>query len=220
MSDASESAARVQESAHGDPAAASMDELSDDVLHLLRLVRELSDGQKAQHGQIESSISELRDVLRQHATELHNLRRDLLDQRRAQASRSAFDAVHPAIDQIELVHASLPDRESDSARHISAVLSALRMVLRGLGFAPFSVDVGDPFDPARMECVEYAEGEQGVVLAVLRPGYRTDDVVVRRCGVAIADPAAAASTTEDPQQPEAAEHETETEPRAEIEDDE
>jgi molecular chaperone GrpE (heat shock protein) len=158
-------------------AAGSFEELADDVL-LLRMVRELQ------------------QVQRQQAAELYSLRRDLLEDRRAQANRSAFDAVHPAIDQIELMQATLPESESDAARHVSVLLSSLRMVLRRLGFVPFTVDVGDPFDPARMECVEYAEGEQGVVLAVLRAGYRADGVVVRPCGVAIAQPAAVSSGLE------------------------
>ncbi len=170
------------------PAAESMDELADDLLHLLRMVRELSDGQAALRAYVESSLAQHQQVQRQQAAELYNLRRDLLDDRRAQANRSAFDAIHPAVDQIELIRATLPDSECPAARHMSVLLSALRMVLQGLGFVPFSVEVGDSFDPARMECVEYAAGERGVVLAVLRPGYRANGAVVRPCGVAIAAP--------------------------------
>ena len=176
-------------------AAESIDELADDLLHLLRMVRELSDGQAALRAHVDSLLAQQQQFQRQQATELYNLRRDLLGDRRAQANRSAFDAVHPAVDQIELLQAALPESES-SARSMSVLLSALRMVLGGLGFVPFSVEVGDPFDPTRMECIEYAEGEKGVVLAVLRPGYRADGAVVRPCGVAIADPVA---TVPDPE---------------------
>jgi molecular chaperone GrpE (heat shock protein) len=72
-------------------------------------------------------------------------------------------------------------------------LSSLRRVLRTLGFEEFEVAEGEPFDPARMESLEYAEGEQGVVLSVIRPGYLANEVVVRPCGVRIADPSAAAA---------------------------
>lgn len=168
-------------------AAGSIEEISDDLLHVLRIVRGLSDAQSDLHARLESSLEKLE---RGHAAEFDKLRRDLLGERRAQANRSAFDAIHPAVDQIEMMQATLPDSESEAARYTSVLLSTLRMVLRGLGFDSFSVTVGDRFDPARMECVDYAAGDQGVVLRVLRPGYEADGVVVRRCGVAIADPAA------------------------------
>jgi molecular chaperone GrpE (heat shock protein) len=215
-----------QHSSEGGLAAGSIQELADDLLLLLRMVRGLSDAQTEMRAQVESALSRLQQIQRQQAAELYNLRRDLLNERRAQANRSAFDAVHPVIDHIGLIQASMSDCDSSVARHMSALLSALRMLLRGLGFAPFSVDVGAPFDPARMECVEYAKGEQGVVLAVLRPGYQADGVVVRPCGVAIADPAAASPdlASEPPTEPaerEAesvlAQHETD---RIEIEDEE
>jgi molecular chaperone GrpE len=120
--------------------------------------------------------------------ELSSLRRDLLGDRRTQANRSAFDAIHPTIDHLYQVHDSL-DESADGVRgEVSAALSSLKNVLRGLGYAEFAVEVGAPFDPARMECVEYAEGEPGVVLELVRPGYRADDVIVRPCGVRIADP--------------------------------
>ncbi len=173
--------------------AITMEEVADDLLCLERLVRQLAAGQDELRALVQSAAVQLQEMKAQHAMELRNLRRDLLEEGRAQVGRNAFDAIHPALDYMDLVRTAAAPAGGEWARQISAVQSALRMVLRGLGFTPFTVEVGAPFDPARMEVVDYADGERDTVLAVVRPGYEADGVVVRPCGVDIADPTAAAS---------------------------
>jgi molecular chaperone GrpE len=166
-------------------AQATVEELAEDMVHVLEAIRGLGDGQ----AELSTRLEELAGAHRQQAVELGTLRRDLLGDRRAHANRAAFDAIHPAIDQIRAIHDGLGDGAAGTKLQLSAVISSLRVLLQGLGFVEFVVEVDEPFDPTRMECVAYADGEPGVVLAVVRPGFRTNGAVVRPCGVLIADPA-------------------------------
>jgi len=170
---------------------ATIEELAEDMVHVLMAIRDLSQKHAELTALVETSLLELQRASRQQASELNVLHRDLVGDRRAQANRAAFNAIHPAIDQIRLIHDALGTDQDEAKLQISAVLSLLRMVLQGLDYVEFVVEANDPFDPATMECVEYREGELGKVLDVVRPGYRANGVVVRPCGVRIADPATA-----------------------------
>ncbi|HEX6862888.1 MAG TPA: nucleotide exchange factor GrpE, partial [Thermoanaerobaculia bacterium] len=81
-----------------------------------------------------------------------------------------------------------PGADGQLFAQVNGVVSALAGLLQGLGFHELVPEVGEPFDPATMECVGYAPGRPGVVLAGVHPGYRAHDVIVRPAGVLIADP--------------------------------
>ena len=88
------------------------------------------------------------------------------------------------------------DAEGDGRawRLVRAVVSSLSNLLQSLGFEAFEAEEGEPFDPHRMECLGFQEGEPGIVLEAVRSGYRIDQTVVRPAGVHIADVRASAAT--------------------------
>jgi molecular chaperone GrpE len=69
---------------------------------------------------------------------------------------------------------------------IQAMLDRALAVLVRQGFPRFDA-TGEPFDPARHEAVGAAAGDAppGTVLAVVRPGYGTDDAVLRPAAVVV-----------------------------------
>jgi molecular chaperone GrpE len=144
--------------------------------------------------ELEARVEQLTEAVRASGADtaraLEAMHRDLVGERRALATRTVFEAVAAALDSLGTMRDGL-EGERDRRMHtqLRAVIGTLTNVLQELGFSQFDAKVGEPFDPARMESLGYADGERGVVLATVRPGYRADDAVVRAAGVLIADPA-------------------------------
>lgn len=107
--------------------------------------------------------------------------------RRGLMATSVLDAVAPRIDRIRAMRGSLDgERDALTAQALGAVQQLLTRILDDLGFTTMTPRVGEPYDPHRMECDGFAEGESGKVLEVTRPGYMAGDCVVRVAGVLIA----------------------------------
>lgn len=136
-------------------------------------------------------IADLEEGWRRTAAELDNFRKrcaqDLLrtrqDERVAVAARWL-----PVIDNLEraLAHASSePDQIIEGVR---GVYEQALSVLSELGF-PRRDDAGKAFDPALHEAVSAVTDEQflpGTVAQVVRPGYGTDERILRPAAVVVA----------------------------------
>lgn len=92
------------------------------------------------------------------------------------------------MDNLEL---ALQHARADPAAAVAS-LRAIRdhalTVLAGLGF-PRRSDVGEPFDAGRHDAVAVmadATAPEGTVLHVVRPGYGTDDHMLRPAAVVVA----------------------------------
>jgi molecular chaperone GrpE (heat shock protein) len=176
------------------PSASGKDELieeiADDLLTLLQKMKGIESNQRdviARMDQIEQSV---RELSRSYGREIDSLRRDLLGERKALSAMLVFNAVAPTLDSLRAMHAKLHHAKDKQTREqLNAVIQAIGVALRGLGFAEFQPARGEPFDPTRMECLGYAKGERGVVLESVRPGYVAQETVIRPAGVLIADPA-------------------------------
>jgi molecular chaperone GrpE len=84
-----------------------------------------------------------------------------------------------------------------------AVAEALEATLSKLGLVRFG-EVGDPFDPRIHEALMHAysdEVTEASASAVLQPGYRHGDRVLRPARVAVAEPTAELPTPEQPGSP-------------------
>jgi molecular chaperone GrpE len=136
-------------------------------------------------------IAELDDKWRRTAAELDNFRkRSARDLERAREQERARGAVRwlPILDNLEraLEHASSePDQIIEGVR---AVHRQALAVLEELGF-PRRDDAGKPFDPAHHEAVSTVADEAlvpGTVASVLRPGYGSDDEILRPAAVVVA----------------------------------
>jgi molecular chaperone GrpE len=121
--------------------------------------------------------------------ELDAMRRELLGDRKALAARGTFNAILPTLGTLVEMQRGLQGEEHEQIRaQIHGIICSLRNLIQSLGFSEFSPAKGDPFDPTAMECDGYAEGPEGVVLQVMRAGYRVGDAVVRPAGVLLAEP--------------------------------
>src|SRR3989344_2617852 len=61
---------------------------------------------------------------------------------------------------------------------LKAVWKQLHDLIEGIGVSKISV-VGKTFDPRSMECVDVAEGEEGIVIEEFTSGYTLRDSVLR-----------------------------------------
>jgi molecular chaperone GrpE (heat shock protein) len=173
------------------PDPVERDDLGEQLRGLTDRISELEARQAGLQTRVEEAAAAVEDAGATTARALATMHRELVGERRGLATRAVFEAVVAAVDALAAMRDGL-DTEQDARMltQVRAVLGTLTNVLQGLGFAQFDAEVGEPFDPARMEAVGYAPGARGIVLGMVRPGYRAEDAVVRAAGVLIADPAA------------------------------
>lgn len=144
----------------------------------------------------EAALAETEDRLRRALADLDNLRkryhRELAREREAERRRVAA-AWLPVVDNLEraLDHTvSLdPGRLEPDCESVLEGVRAVRVlatgVLAGLGYPRFD-DTGKRFDPHRDEAVSAVAGDPpGMVLETVRPGYGTDDDILRPAGVVV-----------------------------------
>ena len=123
--------------------------------------------------------------------DLENLRkrfqREVVRERGAERAL-AVSAWLPVIDDLDRALEHVPDDEEDGlANGVRAVRDHALDVVARLGFPRFE-DVGERFDPARHEAVSAVEADAapGTVVAVVRPGYGTPEVILRPAAVVVA----------------------------------
>jgi molecular chaperone GrpE (heat shock protein) len=161
------------------------------IQQLLQRMQAMEATQTALAAQLVRLEAQVRQDTRATVVEVNALRTDLLGERKALSALGVFNGVVPRLDSLYAMRTALEgEPESSIYRQVDALIDSLTMMLRGLGFVDFTVAVGEPFDPVRMECSGYAQGQIGVVLEVTRMGYRVQTGVVRPVGVLIADPSA------------------------------
>jgi molecular chaperone GrpE len=139
----------------------------------------------------QARIAELEDGWQRVAAELDNFRkrcaRDLARARQQERARTAARWL-PVVDNLEraLEHAlSDPGQIIEGVR---AVHQQALSVLAGLGF-PKREDTGRPFDPALHEAIGTTADEKltpGTVARVVRPGYGSDEEILRPAAVVVA----------------------------------
>lgn len=141
-------------------------------------------------GEIENAAATLEGKLQRALADIENLRkrydRELAREQQAERMRVTAQWL-PVVDDLEraLEHASSdPDAVMTGIR---AVVEQALGVLERAGFPRFE-DVGEHFDPARHEALATAEASApaGTVVAVARPGYGKNDVILRPAGVVVA----------------------------------
>jgi molecular chaperone GrpE len=134
--------------------------------------------------------AELEDHLRRALADLDNLRkrfdREVARERAAERAMVAGQLI-PVIDDLEraLLHA---DADPTSViEGVRAVHHRALDALTRLGFPRFD-DLGRPFDPVRHEAVSAvdSDADSGTVVAAVRPGYGTEDSILRPASVVVA----------------------------------
>jgi molecular chaperone GrpE len=148
------------------------------------------DRQRPDPGRAAVAVAEIEQQLLRALADLDNFRkrhdREVARERASERMRVASQWL-PIVDDLEraLQHAS---------RDPSAIVEGVRSVrneavatLERLGFPRFE-DLGRQFDPARHDTmgVIEADASPGTIVEVVRPGYGTDDEVLRPAGVVVA----------------------------------
>jgi len=150
-----------------------------------------ADREATEKAELERRVAELDDLWRRAVAEQDNLRkraaRDLSrirDQERAQVAARWL----PVIDNLELALDNARASPDSIIEGVRAVHQQALDVLTRLGF-PRRDDVGKTFDPAHHEAVSTIPAEDlppGTIAHVVRPGYGTDDEVLRPASVVVA----------------------------------
>jgi len=193
---AAEAAAAQPASTKASATRDAIEEIAEDMVDLAHRLGKLE--RYAQ--ETTAAITAMQNAFAEHSSYqsklVESLRRELAGDRKGLALRSVFDPTASALDQLEAIRRGFhPEREQAAFGQVSAAVAALDNLLLALGFSRFTPQIGDPFDPSRMQCLGYVPGEIGVVLQILRKGYLAGDVLARPAGVLIADPE---SVPEDP----------------------
>jgi molecular chaperone GrpE len=122
--------------------------------------------------------------------DLDNMRkrysRELARERAAERARIAA-AWLPLVDDLARALEFADDQTDPLTLGVRAVYEEALALLARLGYPRFD-DVGQPFDPARHEAVGAIESEApaGTVVTAVRPGYGTDEELLRPAGVIVA----------------------------------
>ncbi|MET0146016.1 MAG: nucleotide exchange factor GrpE [Ilumatobacteraceae bacterium] len=138
-----------------------------------------------------TSATENDDRLLRAMADADNLRRrfqrEVARERDAERSRVLLEWL-PVVDDLEraVEHVS-DDRQQALADGVAVVRDRALDVLTRLGFSRFE-DIGERFDPARHEAVGAVETDAapGTIVAVVRPGYGTPEVILRPAAVVVA----------------------------------
>ena len=169
-----------------------LEEIAEDMLHLLEGVRSLERAQTNLLARLEEGIQAQRETAR----EVRLIREELLAERKATAVLSLFTSLVQRADSVRSMLKELdPGKDSRTVEQLTAIDNILVLMIRGLGFDEFRPEKGDAFDPHRMECVGYASGDPDVVLEVVQAGYDAGGAIARPAHVRIADPERIEGTT-------------------------
>jgi len=172
------------------PGGDVLDELAEDMRDVMGLLRRILDRQDTVERRITELESGLSESLQRQSRQLAKTRQELIEEHKSLMASASFQAVNAARESLAATLDGLErKRDARTCRQLEAVLSTLKTLIQSLGFREFHAREGDAFDPERMECVGYAEGEPATVLRAMSAGYEADGRVFRPAGVVIAAPA-------------------------------
>ena len=141
--------------------------------------------------ELEQRVAELEDLWRRALAELDNYRkrtaRELARARRDERARAAAEWL-PVIDNLDLALEHARADPENIVEGVRAVRQQALAILAALGY-PRRDDEGIAFDPTYHEAVSTVEDEElppGTVARVVRPGYGSEDEVLRPAAVVVA----------------------------------
>jgi molecular chaperone GrpE len=133
--------------------------------------------------------TELEGHLRRALADLDNIRkrfeREVARERSSERARAALLWL-PVVDDLERALQHADDDPTAIVEGIQAVHEHALAVLSRLGFPRFD-DIGQLFDPHRDEAITTVDTDAppGTVVATVRPGYGTDEDILRPAGVIV-----------------------------------
>jgi molecular chaperone GrpE (heat shock protein) len=164
-----------------------LEELADDMLTLMRRLRELEAGQQKLLERLDQFVEQQAASQRNTAREVDTLRRDLIGERRHLATTELIQELMPLIERMSAMRDHLdPERDERMRTQLGGVVDALGAGLRRLGGQEFFVDSGTAFDQFQMDTFDQWVGPDSVVEVTLKPGMRVGQIVLRRALVKLA----------------------------------
>jgi molecular chaperone GrpE len=139
---------------------------------------------------IEAELEEMEGQLRRALADLDNVQkrfgREVARERKAEREHVAR-AWLPVVDNLELALEHANGTENALVEGIRVVLDQALDVLARLGYPRFGA-VGERFDPLLHEAVGSIEADAppGTAVAILRPGYGTEQEILRPATVVVA----------------------------------
>jgi molecular chaperone GrpE len=102
------------------------------------------------------------------------------------ANRDVLRTLLPMLDDLERAFASLPPKLADVTwvDGIKLIHRKLQATMESLGVTEVEA-LGKPFDPNIHEAVAHVEGEEEIVVDVIRKGYKLKDKLLRPSMVAV-----------------------------------
>jgi molecular chaperone GrpE len=141
--------------------------------------------------EVAEMVAEMEDRWRRAVADLDNFRkrtaRDMARQQADERARVTGEWL-PVIDTLELALEHAGTSPGAIVQGVRGVRDQALATLERLGY-PRRDDVGQAFDPARHEAVSTVVDESaapGTILQVVRPGYGTDDRMLRPAAVVVA----------------------------------
>jgi len=133
------------------------------------------------------AASHLADLQRERASFTNYRNRALRDQEAARVNgrQEVLNALLPALDQIERARS-----HDDLTGPMESIANQIEGALGKFGVARYGA-VGEPFDPNFHEALMHREGgeaDHDVIDAVIEPGYKIGDKVVRPARVGVVGP--------------------------------
>ncbi len=140
----------------------------------------------------ERERDEFKALAQRAQADLINYRRRVDEERRAleqNAANSVIVRLLPIADDLERAVGALPQDAGSWADGVRMVLQGLCTTIETVGVKAYSPEPGTTFDPANHDAIYYhPTGDQppGAVLQCVRPGYRSQDRVLRAAQVVVA----------------------------------
>ncbi len=138
--------------------------------------------------ELEKRVSDLESLLKRAVADYQNLEKRVTEGRSELTKWGTAELLIkllPSIDHLEqaLAGANEEDRKSGWFRGVELAVKELNQVLQSEGLGQIAAD--GQFDPTLHEAVDTAEGENNMILKVVRKGYNLNGKVLRPAGVVV-----------------------------------
>lgn len=164
----------------------TIEEMQEDLMNIIEKLSELGNIIKTVVTRLDK-IEETSGInYKNHQKEIDLLRRDLLGERKTFVYQTVINRIIAAVDSLYARKKNLsPDRDTILLNQTTGILENLQNLLKSLGYESFAVGEGESFRSDKMECLGFDNGEDNKVVRIDRLGYKSENIIMRPCGVII-----------------------------------
>lgn len=138
--------------------------------------------------QLEQRVAELENQLKRAVADYHNLEKRVSEGRSELTSFVGAELVRkllPVVDHLEQALSGISEQEKQSGwvKGVELAVKEFEAVLAQEGLE--QIAAGGQFDPSLHEAVDTKEGEDNIILRVVRKGYKLNGKVIRPTQVVV-----------------------------------